>query len=86
MAEQFGPLSADVQIEVIAGLKDRQKLVQLIGKLNPRSVEYNKAQLILANAVSLCESPRQVPSSFRPPNGTTESAYGPYTGFPSLLA
>lgn len=48
----FGDTSVDIQIEAISAIKDKQKLVNLINKLNPRSVEYNKAQLILANSVS----------------------------------
>ncbi|CAD5232297.1 unnamed protein product [Bursaphelenchus xylophilus] len=52
VAEQFGELTAGVQIEAINSLKDKQKLVNLMNKLNPKSVEYNKAQLILSNTAN----------------------------------
>ncbi|CAD5223721.1 unnamed protein product [Bursaphelenchus okinawaensis] len=52
ISEQFGDLTAAVQIDAIISLKDKQKLVNLMNKLNPKSVEYNKAQLILANTAN----------------------------------
>lgn len=50
IAEQFKE-AGEVQIEVLVALKDRQKLSALANRLDPHTVEYNKARLALSNSV-----------------------------------
>lgn len=52
IAEQFKD-AAEVQIEALVALKDRQKLTALANRLDPHTVEYNKARLALSNSVSM---------------------------------
>ncbi|KAH7715078.1 SPE-39 protein [Aphelenchoides avenae] len=49
IAEQFKE-AGEVQIEALVALKDRQKLSALANRLDPHTVEYNKARLALSNS------------------------------------